>query len=187
MLSVNKYRVVIADRRFQHPVGIHGVGRAAHIHTGKVREDRFGRVRMRCRCLIAPAARGSVDQGHLEHAIKEITHLSRVIGNRVERQKGKVDCHEFGDRAQAGHCRADRDAAYRHLADRCVAYAPLAKFVQKATCDTMRTLPVGHLFTHDKDVFITAHLFLQCPADSFPHGDISCCHRASLIWCESAK
>ena len=142
---------------------------------------------MRCRCLVSPAARGTVNQGYLEHAIKEVPYLSRVIGNRVERQKGKVDCHEFGNGAQAGHCRANRDAAYCHLADRSVAHALFAKFVQKAARDTMGTLPVGDLFTHDKDVFIAAHLFLQRPADSFPHGDISCCHRASLIRCKSAK
>ena len=147
-----------------------------------MREDRFRRMRMGGGGLIAPTASRAINQRHLEHAVKEITHFPRMIGNGIKRQKSEIDGHEFGDGAQASHGRSNREAANRHLANRRIANTFFAKLLEEAARYTVRTLPIGNFFSHDKDIFIAPHFFLQCPADGFPHGDVSCCHHSFLMW-----
>ncbi len=142
-----------------------------------MRENRLWRVRMRGSRLVTPATGGTDDERHFKFSVEHITDLRGVVDDRIQRQESEIDGHHFGDWAQAIHRGANGRAGNRHLADRRIAHAALAEFLQETARDTVRALPFAHFLAHHEDALITPHLFQQSAAQGLAHGLVTLRHR----------
>jgi hypothetical protein len=77
--------------------------------------------------------------------------------------------HEFDDRPQAGHRRANADAGEAVFGDGRVDDALGAEFLQQVLRDLVGALVFGDLLAHHEDLFVTAHLLGHGVAQGLAH------------------
>ena len=114
--------------------------------------------------------RAAEDDRRAHLAARHVERLGGRIDDLVDRLHGEVEGHEFDDRLQPGHRRADADAGKAVLGDRRVDDAPRPEFLQQALRDLVGALVLGDLLAHDEDVRVAAHLFGHGVAQRFAHG-----------------
>src|SRR5262249_47421464 len=105
---------------------------------------------------------------HVELPAAHLEDLRRVVDDLVDRDEREVERHEFDDRPEADHRRADPDAGEAHLGDRRVDDAALAEPLQQALRDFVGAVVVPALLAHDEHARIALHLLahrlLKCLA-----------------------
>ena len=143
---------------------------------GKCANIDFGRVGVRRAQLLAAAGRGADHHRDGVLAVKHVPDLRHRIDDRVHGDKGKVDRHQFGNRAQTGHRRADRRADDHHLGDRRITHALFSELIQHAARHGVGAAPHAHFLTHDKDTLIALHFFAQGRTQRFAVRNRFVCH-----------
>ncbi len=101
--------------------------------------------------------------GHVER-------LRRRIDDLIHRLHREVERHEFDDRLQACHRRANADAGKAVLGDRRVDDAPGAEFLQQPLRHLVGALIFRDLLAHDEDIAIAPHFFRHRIAQRFADG-----------------
>jgi len=171
-----EHRVVVADGRLEHPLGVVGGAGHGHVQAGEVGEDHFWGVGVRRAKLLAAAGRRADDQRDGKLPVEHVADFGRVVDDGVHGQEGEVDRHDLGDRAQAGHGRADRRAGDGHLRDRRVAHAPGTELVEEAARHGVGAAPHADFFAHDEHALVALHLFAQGAAQRLAISDRSIGH-----------
>ena len=103
-------------------------------------------------------------------ATRHVVRLGRRVDDLVDRLHGEVERHEFDDRLQPGHRRADADAGKAVLGDRRIDHAPRAEFLQEALGHLVGALIFGNLFAHHEHISVAPHLLGHRIAQGFADG-----------------
>ena len=122
-------------------------------------------------------------QGGADHdrrgqpAAGHVVDLGRLVSDLVQREKEEVAEHDVDDRPHSGHRRAEPDAGEAGLGNWRVHHPLGPKLIDQAAQNLERRAGLRHVFAHDKDARIAAHLFRERLADCFGHRDLSLGHR----------
>ena len=95
--------------------------------------------------------------------------LGCLVDHIVHGREGKVDGHQFRDRALADQRRADSRADDSVLSNRRILDPLGTIFVIKPFGDGVRAAPYPHLFTQDEDSRISVQFFHQSLGNRFTH------------------
>src|SRR5215212_2721909 len=87
-------------------------------------------------------------------AARHGVHVRSVVHDLVKRDQRKAERHEFNDRSQANHGRADSQASKSVLADWSIDDSSWAKAFQQSVTDFVRALVFCDLFAHQEHVWI---------------------------------
>ena len=90
-----------------------------------------------------------------------ITQCRGSIDDLVEGARDEIAELHLEHRAHAEDGRADAGADNQGLGDRRIDHAILAKRIEQALGDFEGAAQFGHVFAHDKNIFIAPHLFMQ--------------------------
>ena len=101
----------------------------------------------------------------------------------IDRLHGKIEGHEFDDRAQAAHSRPGAYTGKAIFCDRRIDYPARAKFIEQALGNLVGALILGHLLTHNEHAVITAHFLGHGIAQGFAQGD---CFGIGFGWFEGS-
>ena len=119
--------------------------------------------------LVAATARHADHHRHPHVAVEHVRDRGGVVDDLVECEQREVDGHQFDDRSQAGHRRADPGTNDRVLGDRRVADPLLAETVKQALGDFEGPLEDTDVLAHDEDVPVALHLLGDRVTERFAH------------------
>ena len=105
------------------------------------------------------AARAAEHDRQHDLAARHVTQLGRVVHQLVVRAQRKVPGHEFDDRPQPDHSRADTDAGEAGLGNRRIHHAPFAEPVQQPFGHLVRPVVVADFLAHQEHALVAFHLF----------------------------
>src|SRR5713101_5945032 len=151
------HRVVGADGRFQHALGILGRGRRDDQQAGDEPVQHLEAVRVLRRQLVAGAARHTDHHRHLGLAAEHVADLRRVVDDLVVRDQREVDGHQLHDGAQAQHRRADGGADDRLLGYRRVHDPLRTEPVEQTFGDSVGAAELADVFAHQIDGLVALH------------------------------
>src|SRR2546423_13183367 len=100
-------------------------------------------------------------------------HVRSVVDHLIERDKRKAERHEFDDRPQADHRRADAEPGETVLADGCVDDPFRAEALEQALAYFISALIFGDFFAHQKDIRIALQFFRERFVECLPISDFS--------------
>ena len=160
-------RVVVAHRALEQALGVVGRRRRDDLQARHVAEERLQALR------VLRAARGRTDgrahhHRHLRHAARHVGHLGCVVDELIHRQEQEVGVLHVGDGAQAGQCRADRDARQPQLGDRGVEDPLVAEFIRQAQGHSERPAEAAgdaDVLADAEDEWVAPHFFTDALAD----------------------
>ena len=153
------HRVVRADGAFEQALGVAGRGGQHDGEAGYLRVPGFQPVRVRGRQAAGHPRAAAEDDGNGELAAAHVAHVGGVVHDLVDRHQAEAERHEFDDRPQAGHGRADADAGKSFLGNRRVDDSPIAEPLEHALADLVGAVVFRDFLTHQEDVLVALHLF----------------------------
>ena len=177
-----EHGVVIADGALEQALGIVGRGGRQDFQTGDVREEGFEALRV-LRAAPGRADGRAHDQRDLDRPSRHISHLGSLIGELVHHAEEEIAILDVGDRAHAGHRRADGDPGDAGLGDRRIQDALVPELFGQAERHGEGAAEAAR----DADIFPQAENRRVAPhllADSFPQrlGDGHRRHLSSPHW-----
>jgi len=129
---------------------------------------------MGCPKLPSTAANRADDHGQGHLPIEHVMHFCCLIDNMIHCREGKVDCHQFGNRAQSPHRCANGSPNNCRFCNGGVPYPFRSKVIVKSLGHGICSAPNPHFLSQDEDLGIAFHFLPQCLGDGFPHGNF--CH-----------
>ena len=88
-------------------------------------------------------------------------HVGRVVHHLIECDEGKAERHEFDDRSQADHRRADPKAGETVFADWGVDDARGTKAFEQSLADFVSAVVFGHFLTHEENIRVALQFFRE--------------------------
>ena len=124
-----------------------------------------------CAKLVGDAVAAAEDDGDFELSAGHVADVGGVVDDLVEADEGERPAHEFDDRAQAGHGRADAEAGEAGFADRRVDHAARAEFFEHAGRHLVGAVVLRDFLAHEEDVFVAVHLLGHSGTEGFSELD----------------
>src|SRR5436305_907213 len=102
------------------------------------------------RNLVSRAAGPAKNNRYLELTARHVKHLRGRVNDLISSQNRKVKSHEFNDRPQTDHGRANTQSGETEFGDRCIDNALSAKLFEQTARDFVCALILGDFFAHKK-------------------------------------
>src|SRR5437762_4949596 len=111
--------------------------------------------------LMRRSVRPAKRDRNIKLAARHRVHVRGVVNDLVKCYERKAERHEFNDRPQSNHGRADSEASKSVLTDWSIDDSPWAKALKQAVADFVRALVFCDLFAHQENVRIALELFRE--------------------------
>ena len=176
LMLQHQHRIVVADRRFQHAIGLGRARRADDLQARHRHEPGFRRGRMLRPEAQARAADGADRHRHGELPARHEAMLGDAVDDLVEADAEEIGEHDLDDGPIAGDGEAQRRAHEAGLGDGRVAHPGMAEFLDQPLAGLEGSAGGADVLAHDEGLGIAAHLLLQGGDDGFAIGDLLCGH-----------
>src|SRR5262249_38837816 len=119
--------------------------------------------------LRAETRTGAISRTHHERAfdlaVRHITALGKFIRNVIEADRKEIREHDFGNRFQAGHCRAHSPTENGQLGYRSVAPAQRSELLVQANGRLEYPAGLGYVLSEEDHVGVAFHLLRDTADD----------------------
>ncbi len=165
------HRVVIADGRFDQPLGIVRRRRRHHFQTGRAHEPHLRVLRVKRAAVNAAARRRAHHDRH--GRVPAIAALGGEVDNLVEAAGDEIGELHLRHRPQPHEAGADGRADDGAFGNGRIHHAFLAEMLEESGGHFERAAVDADVFAQQEDVRVALHLFPQPLADGF---QVSCRH-----------
>ena len=170
----DKDRVILTDCAAQQPIGIGRRARGDDLNPRRRHQPRFGALAVLGAKAAGHPLRGPDGQRRDKLATAHVAILGNLIDNLIHGHRDKVGKHQLRHGAQPSNGRAQRCPNNRLFRNWGIAYTIRAKLLEQPRCHLKHTTSLGHIFTKEDHIGITAQLIGQRFAHRFTVSH--CCH-----------
>src|ERR1700691_5624925 len=163
------HRVMVADRRFDEPLGIIGRCRTNHLQSRSVHKPHLRVLRMEWAAMhVSPTRTAEHERSRRSPTV---VRRGDHVDDLVEGAPDEVHELEFGYRPQSGKSGAEGCAYDRRFRNRRVDDALRTKAVDEAVGDFERSAVNSNVLAQAKNALVAFHLLPDSLADRFEIGD----------------
>ena len=103
----------------------------------------------------------------MELSATHIHDFGSRINHLVNSNQGKVEGHEFNNRSETNHSRANANSGKAKFSNRRIYNALRTKFLQHSFTYFIGAIIFGYLFSHQENILVTKHFFTHGFAKCF--------------------